>query len=85
MFLQMVTGLNGHNGALVVRHVEEEIKHTQELALIHNLHMEAPIAVTPILNLKLRTVTRIIVQLVRYLKKYYSHFLLTCLFCFYFK
>ena len=73
--LQMVTGLSGHNGALVVRPVEEEIKHTQELALIHYLHTVATTVVTPITNLKLRTAVRIIVLLVFY----FSNSILTCL------
>ena len=37
----MVSGLNGLIGILVLRLVEGALKHTQELALIHHLQMEA--------------------------------------------
>jgi hypothetical protein len=44
-FLQMVSGLNGLIGILVLKHVEGAIKHAPELALIHHQPVVAMIVV----------------------------------------
>jgi len=51
-YLQMVSGLNGLIGILVLKHVEGAIKHAQEIALIRHQPMVAMIVVQMTLKCK---------------------------------